>query len=168
MKRYLIVVLVISVLVSVFLVGCSGVSPSEPKASDYEQRLAKLEQQMQELTAENRLQPRTIEKDIETTTSEYSLPFDLKVGDRVEGEVSFTSSPFIAIGDVKDPYGNQVVVTLNWVNHNYAPSLFPWRFAFIAATDGAYKVRMLRIGSVNAGPVGRQTPSAHEDYCAYE
>ena len=169
MKRYLIPILIITVLVSVFLLGCNGVSSAEPKASDYEQRLAKLEQQMQELSVENALPPKVIEKDWDSGASkysDYSLPFNLKVGDRVEGEVSITpnqSAP-VVVGEVRDPYGNRIVET--WTvgsRGGFAPNHgFPWRFAFIAPTDGEYKIRVYVIGGISTGK-----PVAHLKIVVY-
>jgi len=156
MKRYLIPILIPLVLVSVLLLGCNGISSSEPKASDYQQRIAELEQQVaaltkqgQELSNENRLEPKVIEKDVEAP-SDYQLPLQLKVGDRVEGEVSITpgEGAYILFGKVKDPYGNILVETpridivyiggMERVERRVVDS--PWRFAFIAATDGEYKL----------------------------
>ncbi len=79
-------------------------------------------------------------------TNPYRLPFDLKVGDRVEGEVTVDGQESIVVGQVKDPYRN-IVVQTDWV-HPYGGFQyienrgFPWRFAFIAYTEGQYEVRM--------------------------
>ena len=161
MKRYLIPILIPLVLVSVLLSGCNGVSSSEPKASDYQQRIAELEQQVaaltkqvQELSNENRLQPRVIEKDIEIPNSArlvyYWLPFYLKAGDRVEGEVSITFYNTVVSGNrmyskVEDPYGNILVETSHVAVAGGGavddfPRVNPWRLTFIAATDGEYKL----------------------------
>ena len=102
----------------------------------------------------NRLQPRVIEKDVEAP-SDYQLPLQLKVGDRVEGEVCITPPDGCLYGKVKDPYGNILVETpridivvvfptgggtMNKIERRVVDS--PWRFAFIAATDGEYTLEV--------------------------
>jgi len=159
MKRYLISILIIPVLVSVLLLGCNGISSSEPKASDYQQRIAELERQVaaltkqvRELSTNNPSQPRVIEKDVKVPyevraskeeIEESRLPFQLKAGDRVEGEVSLINYTATIVSEVRDPYGNQVVQT-RYITTRGSVGLsgFPWRFAFIASTDGEYELRV--------------------------
>lgn len=149
MKRYLIPTIIILVLASGLFIGCNN---------DYEQRLAMLEQQVRELSTENRLQPRVLEKKDVEAPNLYQLPLQLKVGDRVEGEISITPTDGRLYGKVKDPHGNILLET-----PRYDPGIFagrsgegggeawlvvprfvvpPWRFAFIAATDGEYKLEI--------------------------
>ncbi len=151
MKRYVIPIVIVFVLTVGVVVGCDGLPSSEPEASNYEQRIAELEKQVQELSNKNGLQPRIIEKDIEYPNG-YLLPFYLKVGDRVEGEVSFTYRPETPSSgveaEVKDPYENIVVDTRQLlfqggrVRDKFQGIVLgqPWRFSFIASTDGEYKL----------------------------
>lgn len=152
MKRYLTSLLVIPVLVSVLLSGCG--TDSQQRIAKLEQQVAALTKQAQELSNENRLEPNVIEKDIEIPNSAmnyYWLPFYLTAGDRVEGEVSITVYNTLLSGNrlsgkVEDPYGNILVETshlgfkANGQAVNDFPRVNPWRFAFIASTDGEYKL----------------------------
>ena len=89
----------------------------------------------------------------------------MKVGDRVEGEVSlnkdaleprvFEAMGRFVIGIVKDPYGNTIV------ERDYMTK--PWRFAFIAYTNGEYE-----LGVVFSGQVQGLSPSAHLKISCYE
>jgi len=161
MKRYLIPILIILVLALGVFIGCNN---------DYEQRLARLEQQAEELSNEKKLEPKVIEKDIEIPNSAslvyYWLPFNLKAGDRVEGEVSITfydprQSENRMYGKVKDPYEN-ILVETSHINVKAGqvvddfPRVNPWRFAFIASTNGEYELGVsVPTGVVNppANPV---------------
>ncbi len=114
--------------------------------------------------------PIIIEKDVEIKYSvkeREGLPFYLKVGDRVEGEVSIDEGVFYGdryidrrafIGSVgsrvKDPYGNIVV---------RAEHGFPWKFAFIAYTYGEYELEVYFTAQVQ-----QIQPSAHLKITRYE
>jgi len=142
---------------SVLLSGCN---------TDSQQRIAKLEQQVQELSNENRLQPRVIEKKDVEARNPYQLPLQLKVGDRVEGEVSFTPSDGRLYGEVYDPYGNVLFQTPRidlgagrQIVQRFVSS--PWRFAFIAATDGEYKLEITCRPSRVVKEQGNPQPVAH-------
>ncbi len=175
MKRYLIpIIVVVLVLVSILLLGCNGTSPSEPKASDYQQRITELERQVAALTKQTPWQstnsqskPRVIEGDSDITIAnkwEGRLQFHLMAGDRVEGEVSLSSYVNIndIVGEVKDPFGNQVVQTRQMDDRGIVWFAgFPWRFAFIASTDGEYELRIS-----NRSPSSHQ-PTAHMRIVCY-
>ena len=109
-----------------------------------------------------------IEKDVEIKFHPREidwLSFYLKVGDRVEGEVSlnkdaleprvFEAMGRFVCGIVNDPYGNTIV------QRDYMTK--PWRFAFIAYTDGDYD-----LGVYFSGQVQDLTPSAHIKITIYE
>lgn len=59
-------------------------------------------------------------------TEKQELGFQLKIGDRVEGEVN--TSIYQVKTSVIDPYGNMVIESL------YPNQEYPWNFAFFAAT----------------------------------
>lgn len=145
MKWYLILILITLVLTSGVIISCNN---------DYEQRIANLEQQVavltkqvQELSTEDRLEPRVIEKDVEFNENGYRLQFNLEAGDRVEGEVSIIVCYQAVFSEVKDPYGNIIVESRRILWRVYPPTYkglqkYPWSFAFIAATEGEYELRV--------------------------
>jgi hypothetical protein len=154
MKQYLIAISIVLVLILGMIGGCS----QKPE-------------QVHEPSSKDALTPRVIEKDVEIKhywREREVLPFYLKVGDRVDGEVSiidegvFYNDRFIeqkafvhSVGSlVKDPYGNNVVE---------ARHSFPWRFAFIAYTDGEYELSVYFTTGVEY-----ITPSAHLKITIYE
>ena len=150
MKRYFTPIVTILVLLSGLLLGC-GSEPASNKSP----------------THKNTLTPKVIEKDVEIVydwREREVLPFYLKVGDRVEGVVSLNEGTYhFIIGEVRDPYGNVVVQTSGVNLHGYFEnSGFPWRFAFIAYTDGEYELRVLYRHQVQRGP------SAHLKITIYE
>jgi len=154
MKRYLMPIVTILVLISGLTGGCSQES-----------------EQVQEPSSKDTLTPKVIEKDVEIVydwREREVLPFYLKVGDRVEGEVSIVNEG-VFYGDrfieqrafigfvaslVEDPYGNIIVEA----RHH-----FPWRFAFIAYTDGEYE-----LGVYFTAQVQDIQPSAHLKIICYE
>ncbi len=151
MKRYLIPIVTILVLISGLMGGCSQES-----------------EQVQEPSSQDTLTPKVIEKDVEIKYSVREidpLRFYLKVGDRVEGEVTlnqeameprvFEAMGRSVIGIVKDPYGNTIV------ERDYMTK--PWRFAFISYTNGEYELRVMFSGQVQG-----LSPSAHLKITCYE
>ena len=148
MKRCLLAILV-AILAIGIIFGAS--------CSNSQQRITELERQVESLTQQIRPSEAAsvswvLEDDMPVETvvgwkNPYRLPFDLKVGDRVEGEVTVDGQESIVIGQVKDPYEN-IVVQTDWVHpvggkFNYIENRgFPWRFAFVAYTEGQYEIRM--------------------------
>lgn len=72
--------------------------------------------------------------------------FQLKIGDRVDGEVSTSEDSVMAY--VTDPYGNVIIGTSTRTQYiqGYAMSRsiqkYPWKFAFFAAIDGEYAINL--------------------------
>lgn len=123
---------------------------------------------LEELTVNTRV----LEKNIITVASEaiYSqlpqardtntLKFQLATGNRVEGEVALTQviphsdgpntldpvegeKYLFAFAFVKDPYGNKIVQTAKQAsNVTLSDQVFPWRFAFTAATAGEFALEV--------------------------
>lgn len=161
MKRYSILILAFLVLGSGVMAGCS----QKPE-------------QVQELSSGGALTPKVIEKDVEVNAGIFEveyLPFYLKVGDRVEGEVSVshTKGMFggsaVMVGQVRDPYSNVVVQSshLTFRSEYWEKLGFPWRFAFIAYTDGEYRLSVFHYP--NVFEAARQNPpSAHLKITVYE
>lgn len=166
MKQYLILIAVL-VVSMVFVVSCSR-EGSQPISTNTQQRIAELERQVASLTEQTEVgknEPRTLvlEKDVPVKTvigrkNENWLSFSLRIGDRVEGEVSILvpeGSPstytWKVVGQVKDPYGNVVVKTNDVIDSGGLKLVsnrgFPWRFAFIADTEGEYKVHVFTYSS---------------------
>jgi len=164
MKRYLVSILLsILVLASGLGVGCSGVA-SEPTSTDTQQRIAELEQQVaalaeqvQELSAEDALPSKVIEKDVKEVSTyllvggnpelkdRQTLRFQLVAGDRVEGEVSIShiNGTNQALSWVRDPYENKILQSASRLrsieaNQFKSAQKYPWRFAFTADTNGEY------------------------------
>lgn len=165
MKRYLISILVAILAIGIiFQASCTG---SQQQIAELEHKVATLAEQVQELSTKDALTPKVIEKDVEVNSRgiEY-LPFYLKVGDRVEGEVSVSHGESIVVGQVRDPYGNVVVQTshITFRGEYWENSGFPWRFAFIAYTDGEYRLRVFRYVTLG----GQSQPSAHLKITCYE
>ena len=169
MKRYLIPISIVLVLILGVIGGCSH----KP-----EQVHEPTPEQVYEPSSKDALTPKVIEKDVEIKfrhTERDRLSFYLKVGDRVEGEVSlnkdaleprvFKAMGHFVISEVRDPYGNVVVQTrcLNSYGEHFDNSGFPWGFAFIASTDGEYELRVFFSGQVQS-----LTPSAHLKITCYE
>lgn len=166
MKQYLILIAIL-VAGMVFVVSCSR-EGSQPISTDTQQRIAELERRVASLTEQTEAgknDPRTwvLEKDVPVETvigrkNENWLPFSLKVGDRVEGEVAIkvpegatSTYTWKVVGQVKDPYGNVVVKTNDVIDSGGLKLVsnrgFPWRFAFIAYTEGEYKVHVFTYSS---------------------
>ena len=168
MKRYLISILA-AMLATVIIFGASCNS-SQQRITALEQQVKALTEQVKGPTTEDALPPKVILKDVEVEVIYGNknpdwLPFHLKVGDRVEGEVSVSHGETIVVGEVRDPYGNIVVQTSHitpqgeyWEN-----SGFPWRFAFIAYTAGKYQLRVFSFTTLHGGQ-----PSAHLKITCYE
>jgi len=150
MKQYLIPISIVLVLILGVIGGCS----QKPE-------------QVHELSTKDVLTPKVIEKDViikyQPKEVEW-LRFNLKVGDRVEGEVSlnkdalepmvFEATGRFVIGIVTDPYGNTIVERDAMTK--------PWRFAFIAYTNGEYGLRVKFSGQVQS------LVSAHVKITCYE
>jgi len=166
MKRCLLAILVAILAVGIIL----GVS-----CSNSQQRITELERQVESLTQQIRPSEAAslswvLEDDVKVEViygnkNPNWLPFDLNVGDRVEGEVSVSHGERIVVGEVRDPYENIVVQTSHitpqgefWEN-----SGFPWRFAFIASTEGNYQLRVFSFSTLHGGQ-----PSAHLKITCYE
>jgi len=160
MKRYLIpILLAIFVLASGLWVGCD--TDNQQRIAELEQQVAALAEQVQELSSKDALPPKVIEKELEPGTL-FSpidwLPFHLKVGDRVEGEVSVSHGESVVAGQVRDPYGNVVIQTRHiGLDGVIRKRGFPWRFAFIAYIDGEYELGVFRTATLG----GQSQPSAH-------
>jgi len=166
MKRYL-----ISILVAILAIGIIfGAS-----CSSSQQRITELERQVESLTQQIRPSGAAslswvLEDDVEVEViygnkNPNWLPFDLNVGDRVEGEVSVNHDESIVVGEVRDPYGNIVVQTshITFQGEYWENSGFPWRFAFIAYTAGKYQLRVFSFTTLHGGQ-----PSAHLKITCYE
>ena len=164
MKRYLILILVaIFVLASGLELGCNGVT-SEPTSSDYEQRIAELEEQvaaleekLRESSVEHTSPPKVFEKTVQEVLGKASWPhdpeikerqtirFQLSTNNRVEGEVTISSigGSNQVIATVRDPYGNIITQTAT-VQYNIpylcfkSAQVYPWRFAFVPSSNGEY------------------------------
>jgi len=168
MKRYFILILVaILVLTSGVLVGCgqkpeSPASPTTPEQTEPTPESPSPQDEVPIWVLEDDVAVRTI------GSPPVKLPFDLKVGDRVEGKVSVNHSESQVIAQVRDPYGNTVVETsyvvwsggLRYVRNRG----FPWRFAFTASANGEYMLQIWATGVV-AGTTGQ--PSAHLKITCY-
>jgi len=133
MKRYLIPIVTILVLILAVIGGCS----QNPE-------------QIQELSPRGALPPKVIEKDVDVSSKTEPLSFYLKVGDRVEGEVTLTQVEWQArqspvplynlnqvMSEVEDPYGQ--VIRRRSIDKKTG-HYYPWKFAFIAATNGEYQL----------------------------
>lgn len=155
MKQHLILIAIL-VVGMVFVVSCSR-DGSQPTSTNTQQQVAEPESGNKE--------PQTwvFEKDVPVETiigkkNENWLPFSLEIGDRVEGEVSIevpegapSTYTWKVVGQVKDPYGNIVVKTDDVIDSGglklVSNTGFPWRFAFIAYTEGEYKVHVFTYSS---------------------
>lgn len=156
MKQYLIPIVTILVLILGMIGGCS----QKPE-------------QVHEPSSKDTLTPRVIEKDVEIKydwRGRGVLPFYLKVGDRVEGEVSIYPIDnggrfeLFVVAEVIDPYGNMPAQTWHSTQSGGIGSKsFPWRFAFIAYTDGEYELSVYFKDQVQG-----LTPSAHLKITIYE
>ena len=166
MKRYLIPIPVaILVLTSGVLVGCAQKPESPASAETPEQAKPTSESPSpQEEVAIWVLEDDVVVKVI-GGTPRPTLPFDLKVGDRVEGEVSVSHGERVVVAQVRDPYGNMVV------KNSYIDAMgiviyrgFPWRFAFTASTNGEY---MLEIWARGVAWKTEGEPLAHLKITCY-
>ncbi len=122
-KRYLFLLIGLVLILATSIVSCNQPSP----------------------TTTTQPTPRTL------TQIGGSLIIPLEVGERVEIEVTKGGGGFL-IPSVTDPYGNKIAESafelenLNTIDprtghfrHQKKPTQkYPWRFAFIAATDGDY------------------------------
>ena len=151
MKRCLIPIVTVLILISGLTGGCS---------QEFEQ--------IEETSSKDTLTPIVIEKDVAIKWEGFAgerLGFNLKAGDRVEGEVSLNEDAMVPTvfdavrrslnGRVKDPYGNTILQRDNM------PS--PWRFAFIAVSDGEYMVKVS-----SDGQIMELSPSAHIKITSYK
>ena len=167
MKRYLMPILVAILAIGIiFEVSCDS---SQQRIAELEQQVAALTQQVKGLTAEDASPTWVLEDDVEAEVIYGNknpdwLPFDLKVGDRVEGEVSVSNGEPIVVGEVRDPYGNVVAQTshITFQGEYWENSGFPWRFAFIAYTEGKYQLRVFPFFTLQGGQ-----PSAHLKITCY-
>lgn len=114
-------------------------------------------------TVNNETKTWVLENDVQVEAvigkeNENWLPFDLKVGDRVEGEVYVripagapSTYTWKVVAQVKDPYGNILVKTNDVIDSGGLTFVsnrgFPWKFAFIAPTDGEYKLHVFTFSS---------------------
>lgn len=112
MKRYLMPILVAILAIGIiFEVSCDS---SQQRIAELEQQVAALTQQVRRTEAASASWVIEDDMPVETVVgwkNPYRLSFDLKVGDRVEGEVTVDGQESIVIGQVKDPYENIVVQT---------------------------------------------------------
>ena len=105
-----------------FAISCAGKASIEPKVYEF---------------AANRAEG-------ESATTQRS--FQLKIGDRVEGEVN--ASEDSAKVRVLDPYSNILTETsirtqsIQGYAMSYSTQEYPWQFAFYAATDGEYIIQI--------------------------
>lgn len=167
MKRYLVLILVaIFVLASGVLMGC-GQRPESPVSPTTPEQTGPTPESPQD-----EVPIWVLEDDVVVGTigqPRAKIPFDLKVGDRVEGEVSVNHSESLVIAQVRDPYGNTVVETsyvvwsggLKYISNRG----FPWRFAFTASANGEYMLHIWAMGVV-AETTGQ--PSAHLKITCYK
>lgn len=143
------IILALTAILTAGMVFGTSCSSDEQRISELEQQVELLAQQLQ--STEN-MSPTWVHEDdfpVESIIgweNPYKLTFNLKVGDRIEGEVTIDGKESIVVGQVKDPYGN-IISKTNWINpyggfHYIENSGFPWRFAFIAQTEGQFEVRV--------------------------
>ena len=168
MKRYLMPILVAILAIGIiFEVSCDS---SQQRIAELEEQVAALTQQVKGLTAEDASPTWVLEDDVEVEViygnkNPNWIPFDLNVGDRVEGEVSVSHAESIVLGEVRDPYGNIVVQTshITFQGEYRRNSGFPWRFAFIAYKEGKYQLGVFSFATLQGGQ-----PSAHLKITRYE
>jgi len=85
--------------------------------------------------------PKVYEVTMDGTKNEIAedqtLNFQCKIGDRVEGQVTTTSN-YVFLSSVVDPYGS--MVCSSYINREPARNI--WQFAFFAATNGEYVLKL--------------------------